>query len=116
MLQSSRLTLICCAILALLAGPQSRASAQVCTRNLGCASDLVCDKAFIGLIGSCRLAFCNTGADCAVTRRVTSCVEGLCRARCSSDNDCPRGLECQQGPGRTVGACFVASNSGSGSG
>jgi hypothetical protein len=106
----------CCAVFMLFAWPQPKATAQVCTSNAGCAGTLVCDRAFLGLIGSCRLALCNTNADCAVTRRATTCVSGVCHATCTTDAGCPIGFECNRVPGRTVSACFATSGSGSGSG
>jgi hypothetical protein len=107
-----RLLLLSCVVFALFAWPQPRATAQVCTSNAGCAGDLACDRAFLGLIGSCRLALCNTNADCAVTRRATTCVSGVCHRICASDNGCPTGFECSRVPGRNVSACFAASGSG----
>ena len=114
MLRSLRLILVFCAALLLHGAPPHAAHAQVCTSNLGCAADLVCDRAFLGLIGSCRLALCNGDASCAVTRRITVCVEGLCRATCTSNNGCPRGMSCQNLPNRNFGACIVSSSSDSG--
>jgi hypothetical protein len=114
MLRPLRLMLLFCAALLLSDAPPRVAHAQVCATNLGCAADLVCDRAFLGLIGSCKVARCNGDASCAVTRRITVCVEGLCRATCASDSGCPIGLGCQRLPDRAVGACIVASSSGSG--
>ena len=90
------------------------AEAQVCTSNAGCANTQVCDKAFFGIIGSCRFVMCNSDADCSVTARRTICVLGTCQASCQTNANCPAGEACQRVSGRRI--CIVQSTPSGGSG
>jgi len=103
----ARAAIIVCTATLFSALTNTGASAQFCASNAECGDIQVCDKWLFGTAGTCSLTFCNTQADCGVTRRPSLCVLGVCQAICRSNVNCP-GQVCAPVPGSGVGICTAA--------
>ena len=112
--QLMRVIVAVCAAVVLSALTGSDARAQFCASNAECGSAFFCKKWLFNAAGTCESAFCNTQADCAVTRGPTICSLGMCQATCVRDADCSADAFCNRAPGRRLGICIARPTPASG--